>query len=261
MLRTLALAFALIGALTGCGSLKLPTTPGDPKVAYEFGYTPVDSLPVSVSPTTATRAKTLRALPDETMRLAVGTFNAKTGLTFGVAKIGVAGNSYVVILDYTKFTTVPFGVTKSKPGGKVIVNAMNDKSSDIHVPVYVGVGLRLTASVNVMEGEVDLGNLFALGVAAQAKKINGTLVIQSLGLSGSSVSPLIPIPGEINATTIQNALVAIGSIKAKLYDADDTSMTVVPRVLGVYNTIGGGEETINSFIAQVLANPPTLEVK
>jgi hypothetical protein len=142
--------------------------------------------------------------------------------------------------------------------GKVTVMVTQGPNPDVVVPVYVGVGLRLTANVSVKEGNVDLGNLFALGVAAQAKQISGTLVIQSLGLSGEGVSPLIPIPSEINPTTIQNALMAIGAIKAKIYDG---KISVVPRVVGVYNNLGGGQETINGFISTILEKPLTLDAQ
>ena len=246
-------------ALSGCASWTIPATPGDPKSAPSYGYHPIDSLPVKISPASAPREKRLEALPDETMRLAIGQFDGETGLKFGPATAGFAGNSYVVILDYTKFTTKSFGVKKTpKADGKMTITVTTAPNPDVVVPVYVGVGLRLTANVSVKEGNVDLGNLFALGVAAQAKQISGTLVIQSLGLSGEGVSPLIPIPSEINPTTIQNALMAIGAIKAKIYDG---KISVVPRVVGVYNNLGGGQETINGFISTILEKPLTLDAQ
>ncbi|EOV0850557.1 hypothetical protein ACOKV8_000546 [Vibrio parahaemolyticus] len=260
MKRNLLITSCLVAiSLSGCSTWKIPSTQGDPNLAESYGYNPIDSLPVRVEPSNATLAQKLEALPDETMRLAIGQFDGKAGLSFGPATTGVAGNRYVVILDYTKFTTESFGVkTTPVEDNKLLVSLTNDPNPDVVVPVYVGVGLRLTAHVTVKEGSVDLGNLFALGVAAQAKQISGTLVIQSLGLSGEGVSPLIPIPSEINPTTVQNALMAIGAIKAKLYDG---KITVVPRVVGVYNNLGGGQETINGFISTILQEPLTLETQ
>ncbi|MHC6654558.1 hypothetical protein [Aeromonas salmonicida] len=260
MRKNLLLISLMVVALSGCATWTIPATPGDPKSAQSYGYNPIDSLPVTVSPVNATREKKLEALPDETMRLAIGQLDGKAGISFGPAKAGVAGNSYVVILDYTKFTTKSFGVNKTPVSGsdKISVALTTEPNPDVVVPVYVGVGLRLTASVTVKEGNVDLGNLFALGVAAQAKQISGTLVIQSLGLSGEGVSPLIPIPSEINPTTVQNALMAIGAIKAKMYDGE---ITVVPRVVGVYNNLGGGQETINGFISTILEKPLILDAQ
>jgi hypothetical protein len=259
MQKTFFVVFLVSLLVSGCSSWTIPGTQGDPKTAQSYGYNPIDSLPVTVSPANATREKRLEALPDETMRLAIGQFDGKAGLSFGPAAVGVSGNNYVVILDYTKFTTKSFGVKKTPlAGNKISVSLTTQPNPDFVVPVYVGVGLRLTAHVTVKTGEVDLGNLFALGAAAQAKQVSGTLVIQSLGLSGEGVSPLIPIPSEINPTTVQNALMAIGAIKAKMYDG---KITVVPRVVGVYNNLGGGQETINGFISSILEKPLTLEAK
>jgi hypothetical protein len=226
--------------------------------AASYGYHPIDSLPVEVSPPSASQQRRLEALPDETMRLAIGQFDAKAGLTYGPVATGVAGNSYVVVLDYVKFTTKSFGVKRTESSGKVVARVTSEPHPDVLVPVYIGVGLRLTANVAVREGRVDLGNLFALGVAAQARQISGTLVIQTLGLSGEGVSPLIPMPSEINPTTIQNAILALGTIKAKIYDG---RVSVMPRVVGVYNNLGGGQETINGFISTILQSPPTLDIK
>jgi hypothetical protein len=68
------------------------------------------------------------------------------------------------------------------------------------------------------------------------------MVVQSLGLSGKNISALLPMPSEISQTTIMNAVTAMASIKAKIYD-DGTDVN--PRVVGVYNTLGGDERVIN----------------
>jgi hypothetical protein len=59
---------------------------------------------------------------------------------------------------------------------------------------------------------------------------------------------------EINQTTIQNAILSIGSIKAILYD---DSTVVNPRVLGIYNPIGGGQEIVNGIISRLAEKPIT----
>ena len=62
------LIFLTAVALSGCATWTIPATPGDPKSAQSYGYNPIDSLPVTVSPANATREKKLEALPDETRR-------------------------------------------------------------------------------------------------------------------------------------------------------------------------------------------------
>ena len=238
---------------------------GDPKNAQSFGYHPIDPLPVNLNVTgsgSPDNERLLKALPDETMRLAIGKIEGNGGITYGPAQAGYKGSSYVVVVDYIKFNTRSFGVkledsADAEVKTKFASLAPNPAEADVIVPVYIGVGLRLTANITVNEGSVNLGSLFALGVAAQSKKVSGTLVVQTLGLSGESISTIIPMPSEINASTIQNALLALGAIKAKMYD---TGTIVTPRVVGVYNNLGGGEKTINGFISSMLQKPQILDI-
>ncbi|MDP4530502.1 hypothetical protein Q9252_00025 [Marinobacter salarius] len=243
----------VILAFAGCATqFPVPDTLGDPKNASNYGYHPLDPLPVNL---TIDRAKVLDAMPDETIRIAVGTVSSNGGITFGPAKIGAEGKNYVVILDYIKFGTDSFGVALSGEKDNRVASLVKPNEiskANAVVPVYIGVGLRLTANIYVKKGEVDLGNLFALGAAAKAEQVSGTLVIQTLGVSGPEISGLIPMPGEISESTIQNAILALASIKAKVYD---TKTSITPRVVGVYNNLGGGETTINGFISSLLEQP------
>lgn len=245
---------ALVSVLfVGCTTqFTVPDTLGDPKNAKNYGYHPLDPLPINLSNGTSSP---LEVLPDETIRIAVGTISGDGGIAYGPAKIGAEGKNYVVILDYIKFGTDSIGVTisdKDTKGNRVAMRAIESSKANAIVPVYIGVGLRLTANVYIKKGNVDLGSLFALGVAAKAEQVSGTLVIQTLGVSGPEISGLIPMPGEISEATIQNAILALASIKAKMYDH---KTSISPRVVGVYNTLGGGEQTINGFISSLLETP------
>lgn len=248
--------------LAGCATWNVPSTLGDPRTAQSYGYHPMDPLPVDLKfDGTLTNARLMRSLPDETMRLAVGEISGGGGITYGPATAGYKGRSYVVVLDYIKFNTRSFGVKLSaEPTGQkaTLLRPSGPIVPDVIVPVYVGVGLRLTANVTVREGSVNLGSLFGLGLAAEAKQISGTLVVQTLGVSGESISTIIPMPAEINSSTIQNAILALGAIKAKMYETDTD---IAPRVVGVYNNLGGGTETINGFISSLLQEPQFLVIK
>lgn len=228
-------------ASAGCISSEIPRTFGDTEPMHSFGYHPLDPLPVEVVPSDErnNNALILNSLPDETMRLAIGEIERNGNVTYGPARIGVAGKNYVVILDYIKFTTSPklVSVTIMKDLKKLQIEALEElklapwdsldvkiikkepgekEEVDAIVPTYIGVGLRLTANVTVNEGSIDLGNLLILGAAAAGKQISGTLVIQTLGISGENISNLIPMPSEINPSTIQNAILALGAIKTKV---------------------------------------------
>lgn len=224
-------------------------------------------------------AGVLESLPDQAVRLAVGQYDASGTVTFGPATIGTEGNSYQVILDYVSVDAVqqPIYVSRyiaSGPdAGKEVY--LYDNSIEVatryavrrgpelsHVlaagtdqanlgdlvvlPVYVGVGLRLIASVHVTRGRVNLSSLGALAAQAEAGRLTGSLVVQTLGITGSNVSTTLPLPSELNQTTIQNAILALGSIKAVMHDPSNT--IVKPRVVGIYNPIGGGQQLINGII-------------
>jgi hypothetical protein len=114
------------------------------------------------------------------------------------------------------------------------------------VPVYVGVGLRLVATVKVIKGNVNLASLGAITASVAAGEATGSLVVQTLGISGPKVSTIMPLPSDLNQTTVQNAILALGSIKAILYDHETK---IVPRVVGIYNPIGGGSAVVNQIIS------------
>ncbi|MEM4987649.1 hypothetical protein V8G57_09655 [Collimonas sp. H4R21] len=268
----------VVFAVSGCVSIPLPSagqsdeTPTNSAVpskgqnkagsaqegknsADNYGYHPLDPLPIDLR---IPKSKILDALPDETIRIAVGTVSAEGAITFGPAKFGVSGSNYVVILDYIKFGTDSFGVAVSSDSkGVRTAKVLPDSEvlkADVVVPVYIGVGLRLTANILVknVSADLNLGSLFALGVAAKAGQVSGTLVIQTLGVSGPEISGLIPMPGEISESTIQNAILALASIKAKIYDP---KTLITPRVVGVFNNLGGGDTTINGVISTLLQRP------
>lgn len=246
------LTIVLLLIIISCKPLQ-NTTLGDPKNAPEYGYHPLDPLPVEIKyDSLYNNSIVLRALPDETMRIAIGQINTEGGISYGISNIGYKGNSYIITLDYIKFTTNSIGVTFQDT-----TYMLNAKNPELLVPVYIGVGLRFTANISVNKGSVNLGDLFAIGAAASAERITGTLIVQTLGISGEGVSATIPFPSEINNNSIQNAILSLGAIKAKIYDPNTS---ISPRIVGVYNTLGGGSKTINTFISSLLKDTQLLDV-
>jgi hypothetical protein len=264
-------------------SPKIPETLAEKTVLEGFGYQPIDPLPTSMYlshngssdyikkplSTILPNNEIAQLFPDETMRLAIGQIDGTGSVSFGTAKLGTKGSSYIVILDYIKFKTeaLPISIKKDSAGKIIEFRAFYypkkedttfSKIPDMLIPVYIGVGLRLTASISVNEGSIDLGNLIALGIAAESKKVSGTLVIQTLGISGKSITPLIPMPSQINTTSIQTAIMSLASIKARLYDE---GAELNPRVVGFYNNLGGGQKNVRQLISLMLYPGITLEIE
>lgn len=117
--------------------------------------------------------------------------------------------------------------------------------NNYNTPIYIGIGVRMIASVTISDVTVDLGSLYGLAAAAQNGKLQGTLIVQTLGLSGENISPQIPLPSEINITTIQNAIQSLATIKSKIYDQ---KVAITPQIVAIDDNIGrsGSKEQIIS---------------
>jgi hypothetical protein len=271
--HTRALLALMAPTCVACATFRhAPETLGAPQNAPAFGYTPIDPLNAEPPPAEGqtcpvSKQRMLDALPDVTMRIAVGSVSDSGHIRYGPATLGTSGSSYVVVLDYTLSQTKPKAIVVRDSTFRVLdpaqVQAFTDSQARstqsehsrlVYVPVYLGVGLRLTANVVVRNGTVDLGNLLAIGAAAQENRVSGTMVVQTLGISGAGVSALLPMPSDINTTTIQAAIQSLGAIKTKLYD--DSTAKLFIRVIGYYNTLGDGQANAARFISSALSRPP-----
>jgi hypothetical protein len=116
----------------------------------------------------------------------------------------------------------------------------------VNIPVYVGLGLRVSANVYVTGATANISGLGVIGAEAEADKLRGSLVVQTLGVNGKSVAAALPIQSELNRTTAQNAIAAVGTLKALLY-ADETVKS--PRVVGMYLPFKGGKPLVNALIS------------
>lgn len=266
----LLVAACVVSTLSACTSFEVQRSPAVSGADTSYGYQPLDPAPIIIQAVDAqgrcvidgkpSRDEVLGALPDETMRLAIGKIDSSGKLTYGTSSISASNSQYVVTIDYVKSNTVAFFVKKEESPASASFQVKvvgSPKEADSSVPVYVGIGLRLTANLTTSASGINLANLLSIGAAAQANKLSGTLVLQTMGITGENISTALPIPSEISVASIQSAIQAIGTMKAKLYDG---KTVIQPRVVAVYNTLGGGSSTINGFIASVLGQVPRLNV-
>jgi len=232
------------------------------------------------------RTQLLAALPDNAVRMLVENFDKQGNVTYGVSKAGLKDESYRVTVDYINADTinVPVIIEKSMrrlkdneyeqislfagnlkdyvPGTERyrvtrIQNYATTKSQLppellFNIPIYVGVGLRISSNVFVTGATANISGIGVIGAEAEAQNIKGSLVVQTLGVNGKSVAAALPIQSELNRTTAQNAIVAVGSIKALLY-ADET--VKAPRVVGMYLPFPGGKPLINALISELSKQP------
>lgn len=124
----------------------------------------------------------------------------------------------------------------------------NKEYTEYSVPVYVGLGLRVAANIYATTGKANISGLGIIGAEAEAGNLKGSLVIQTLGVNGRAIAAALPIQSELNRTTVQNAISAVGAIKALLH-AEET--WVAPRVVGLYLPFPGGKPLVNAIISEL----------
>ncbi|HEY1606089.1 MAG TPA: hypothetical protein VGF77_10895 [Allosphingosinicella sp.] len=259
--------------LSACSSwLEPPQSIGD--VNAGFRYVAIDPLPVSFTNystctprTTGQLPDLLDALHDLASRVSTQQIDVDANAKIPVVSASASGNKYEVTEDFIAYdeTNLRFEVPsdlapdQAAPESPVHLRLLaqgespRDGNRSIIVPVYVGVGLRLTAEVTVLKGNISIAGLGALAAAVNANRIRGSMVAQSLGLTGPKIATIIPLSGDLNATTVQNAAVAIGSIKALIY-TDDTQRW--PRVVGIHYPFAKiSPAMVNAIVSALAAKP------
>ena len=230
----------------------------------------------------------LDALPDLAVRFAVADVDATGGLTFGPSKLTSEGGTYRAVLDYVNVDAVPvvFYVgqvigsagsttseikgpnyrTRSDLGEYLIewrVRVLGpgetqdaDLSHLVTVPVYIGVGLRLSADIRSLKGNISLSGLGVIGAQAEASNLSGTLTVQTLGVNGAALAMALPLPNKLDQTTIEAGILAIGTSRAMLYTSGVSGtagekIVVTPRIVGLYSPIRSDPGFINAIYAEL----------
>lgn len=167
----------------------------------------------------------LSFLNNETVLVSIGQLTAEGGFSYLPVVVSSKGSSYKVTMDYMKSATLP---------------VKDSVTHDIIGLRRVGVGLRLISLITTFEAGINIGDLSSIGIATKAGKMSGTLMVEVIGIKSKDVTTLIPLPSEINQTTIQNAMQALATIKSKIYD-DQTKL--YPQIMAIsdfkVNNTGG----------------------
>lgn len=195
--------------------------------------------------------------------------------------MGVGGHSYRIVVDYINVdsSSQPMAMTRylmDASGNRSYIPLFQrtpettyceislweaiQKKGDIfrervNIPVYIGVGIRITVNLTVKSGKVELAGLGSIAAAAKLEQVSGDLVIQTLGITGSKVATALPLPSELTPESIQNAIMAMATIKSGLYStAGDVIIT--PRVVGFYDPLGFGQQQyVNAVVAELARKP------
>lgn len=233
-MRLIKLALSILFCVMIC-SPRMGTAKPPPQEPKTYGYRPINPVPVSLTSFGSSKevpTNILDQLPNESMNFSIGQINGSASISYGPSAVTLANADYVVVLDYIKSATKPFPAGGTK-----------------YIAAYEGVGFRIIAHIHSKKAGITLGNFATLGVAADAGQISGDLSIQLMGLSGKEITSVLPIPTDISSSTIQSTLVAMGTIKSKIYDP---STTKIPQIVGIENLYGAAVADFNEYISLML---------
>jgi hypothetical protein len=243
----------------------------------------------------------LEALPDVSVRFAVASLDASGALSFGPAKVTAKGQTYRAVLDYVNVDALPFEFllrknVKRKEGDVVTVgigmklrdgdevlsyeakwvqpllpiadakalrdSAVSQRFEQVTIPIYVGIGMRLSADILARRGEINLTSLGNIAAEAQTNALSGTLTVQTLGITGKSIATALPLPSKLDQTTVENGILALGSSRALIYNtaAGGGDVTTTARVVGMYSPVGADPRLINAIYSELARVTPTARV-
>jgi hypothetical protein len=155
-----------------------------------------------------------KALPNHNSFVVVEKIDQDGTISYGPAAVTGGVGNYIIYMDYIKYQ----------------IEDVSDDKGDILGKARIGVGLRLKANIATFEAGINVSGLMGLGIAAKSNKLAGSLSVDVIGIDSKEVGLLVPMPAELSQESIQAAMQAMASIKAKIY-GDKT--TLRPHVLAL----------------------------
>lgn len=147
--------------------------------------------------------------------ISVARRDASGNLSYLVAKATAEAGDYRVVMDYSQF--VPESVVDPASGREIGQGR-------------VGIGMRMSADIHTTKAGIDLGSIFALGVAASTSKLRGSMTVDIIGVSGPDIPSQVVTNASIDESSIQRTLEGMAAIKVKIPEA---GTTLTPQLLAV----------------------------
>lgn len=148
-----------------------------------------------------TNQQILRLLSNTTTQISVSKIDVHGKADYVVATATGEIGTYRVIMDFTSFMV-------EDAIGTVFPIKIGDAK--------VGVGLRLTADVTTNTANIDLGSLMALGIAANSKKLQGTMRVDSIGIRLENDSGIMLSNTKIDETGVLKTLETLAIVQSKI---------------------------------------------
>lgn len=185
----------------------------------------------------ANNEKLLNLHPNEILTKAIIMIEKKgEEMNFSSIELSQKDYTYIVRTDYLKYTSLP--LKKDSPGGEVIGKAR------------VGVGLRIEATIKTKKKDLNVTDLYQLGVESRNGNLSGNLTVSIMGIEAEEVTSGFPVNAEISPTSVAAALQALTQVKVAIYDKD-THLT--PQILEVqYNSAYQEDKSVAELSNPVL---------
>jgi hypothetical protein len=246
MLRFIGLALVSL-SLAACASLGPgPKAQGLSSEAF-LDYQPIAPLPAlrvpyydahrhryedrfwaSFPDTAAGNAEKRRLLPIQSAYTYIIKDDASGKLSYLSNSASLARGDYTVISDY-----ILYRVERVAGAGVGLV----------------GIGMRVRAKLRTTQAGLNLGGLFSLALAAQAKHLSGELEVDVIGLSSKDIIQIFPaMSADISPASIAEVMQAMAAIKAKIADPD---VQITPYLLAFKQSAPGREADIVRSLAYV----------
>lgn len=223
------------------------------------GYIPLPGSPIKISACKDGEVpKSLSAaFPDITSRFALASLDKDGSASFGPVAGSAKNKIYRAYSDFAYTDMLPFHawiketrVTKEQTLYDV-KSEVTDGYQEVVIPVLIGAGFRVTAEFVTTEGKIDISGLSAIGAKASASKLVGTLMMESIGISGKSIGTSFPITSKLDQGTVEAAIAAIGTARAFIYAQDRDEITMAPRVVGMISP-GTNPALVTAIYAELI---------
>ena len=167
----------------------------------------------------ANNPKVINLLPNEIMTKSIIMIDKDGNMEFSPIELSQKGYTYVVRTDYIKYTTLP--VKAGSTNGEVVGIAR------------VGVGVRCEATIKTMKKDINVTDLFRLGVSVGPKSLQGNLTMSIMGIESEEITNPFPVNAEISPTSVAATLQVMAITKHAIYDKDSH---LTPQVLQIKYT-------------------------
>lgn len=160
-----------------------------------------------------TKKEMLHFLTNESAITSIAEVDEVGNMVYIPSRISKKDKQYIITMSYVKYSTVEVNHEGSIAG-----------------EACLGVGFRVVANISSRAADINLGDIFSIGMAVSDRKAYGSIRIEAIGLHDPEITSVIPLPSEISSAAIQSMMQVMSKVKVKVYDK---TTVLSPQVVAV----------------------------